>query len=231
MADEASGQGASPAGSPASSAQGVTPAAAPTSTPAPVAPVAPAPAAPATPAAPAKPDKPADKPADKKGGDLRNALKEPAEPAKPESAAPEKYEAFVFPEGHTMDPEILGKFSEKAKALGLSQKQAQAMVDLDVERHALDEAAVVRQLDQWNAEMEAMSGFKEMRGHAAKASRALQADPDLAGFDKLMDHPIMGHPVMFRIFAKFGKLLADDRILSGAPPQGTGGRDYPSMAP
>lgn len=68
---------------------------------------------------------PADgKPAESKAGEAPK----PADP-KPPAGAPEKYEDFKVPEGVELKGEVLDKATGLFKELGLSQTQAQSLVD------------------------------------------------------------------------------------------------------
>ena len=54
---------------------------------------------------------------------------EPAAEPKPGSAAPESYTDFSVPEGHTLDAAAIESATPLFRELGLSQDQAQKLVD------------------------------------------------------------------------------------------------------
>lgn len=200
---------AAPAADPMFTSTSDAPAAAPAADPAPAA----APAAdPATPA-PAE-TKPEETPAEKPEGE------KPEGEGKPEEGAPETYEAFTLADGFEVDQQALEAFSPVFKELGLTQEQAQGLVNLDIERQQRTIAAEQDQHDatlaQW--EQEARDD-KEVGGVAfdqnvATAKQALDAfgTPELTAY---LDASGLGnHPEIIRVFNKFGREIGSDRLLA-----------------
>lgn len=64
-------------------------------------------------------------PETKSEGSLASAIQ-----PKPESAAPEKYEAWKTPDGYEIDPEAIKDAEPLFRELGLSQEKAQKLIDL-----------------------------------------------------------------------------------------------------
>lgn len=75
-----------------------------------------------------------------------------AEPKAEEPAIePFNPEGLTAPEGITIDPEVFGKFSEIAKAAGISQPTAQALMDL---YHSVVSGQETKILDAWKTTRE-----------------------------------------------------------------------------
>lgn len=136
--------------------------------------------------------------------------------------APEKYE-FEAPEGAEFDGEVIGKFSEVAKELNLTQDAAQKI---------LSSVAPVIQARQAEAIQEARSAWlsdakadKEFGGdklveNLSVAKKALDAfgTPELRS---LLDETGLGnHPELIRVLYRAGKAISEDRFV---PAQGSGG--------
>lgn len=126
--------------------------------------------------------------------------------------APEKYEDFKLPEGVALDTEVMAGFQATAKALRLSQGDAQKLVDIGgaIVKRQLDQIAAVR--SQWN---EALSADKEIGGKDLEANKAVAmrgleayATPELKEF--LRSTGITEHPEMVRLFVKLGKSVSED---------------------
>ena len=163
----------------------------PAATPAPVAPVAPA-----TPAPEAKP----------------SSL---LEGAKAEPTAPEKYE-FKMPEGVSPDTKVLEGFEPLAKEMGLSQENAQKLVDLYA-KHVTDSQqaqidALATQRKEWVAEVQKDPKHQEM---LATAKRGLLAVASLEA-QKLFSETWLGdHPLILATFAKVGALMKEHPVHLG----------------
>lgn len=199
------------------------------SAPAPAAPAAPAPV-PAAPAAPVSPQdslfpaKPAEAPA-------APAAAEPTKPAEePKPAAPVVPEVYEFkaPEGVKLDPAQLEAFTPIAKELGLSNEQAQRLVDLNT---ANVQAARTAQESAWKAVnktwREETRADKDIGGakydeNIGVASKAIDkfGTPELR---KALDESGMGnHPAVVKFFVNVGRQLSEDTMASGNAGQGGG---------
>lgn len=187
----------SPEPAPASPA----PAPAPTPTPAPA--PAPAPADPAAPPAPADPK--------------QTVLtgKPPADPAAP---APTPEEISVkFPEGVKFEKTRLDQFTKIAKEIGLKSEGAQKMADFYVEMRRAEATAQVEMITKWAEDAKA---DKEIGGSAFEenvkvAKRALDRVGSPALKELLATSGFGNHVEVIRLFAKIGKVIAEDRLPGG----------------
>ncbi|MEQ0776177.1 protease [Paraburkholderia tropica] len=151
-------------------------------------------------------DKPADKPADQ-------AADKPAEVV---------YD-FNVPEGVKLEGPVFDELKTTAKELGLSNEQAQKVVDLGVKQAQSIQTQLVdaqkAQIAQW---AETTQTDKELGGDAlgenlAVAKKALDTfgTPELK---KLLNESGLGnHPEIVRLFVKAGKAISEDgRLVTGA---------------
>lgn len=153
---------------------------------------------------------------------------------KAKSQVPEKYE-FTAPEGVTLNEQSLGVFSETAKELGLTQEQAQTLVEKMAPTIAAQSVEAVRQARaEWK---EAQANDKEFGGEQLAANlgvarKAMEAfgTPE---FTKLLNQSGLGdHPEVIRVFYRAGKAISEDGFVSGNA--GPAARDaatvmYPTM--
>lgn len=159
--------------------------------------------------------------------------------AKAASGAPEKYEAFKLPEGVTLDPKVNEEATALFKANGLSQAQAQSLIDFHV---AKAQAAAQRPYDAyaemrqgWQTEVKA---DKEIGGILPQVketvSRALDSlgDPKLAtDFRAAMDLTGAGdHPAFIKAFYKLAQRVTEGTAVRGAGPAAVGQRS-PNAGP
>lgn len=161
----------------------------------------------ADPAKPAATTEPAKEPA------------KPTEPVKPSTpAAPEKYE-LKTEDGSLLQSADLERIEAYAKARGLTQEQAQAVVDnegIALKTFADGQKAQhAERIDKWIADTKA---DKELGGdnfvkNVEMAHRALnhfgsdtlKAELDKSGFGN--------HPEIVRVFAKIGQAMSDDSFV------------------
>ncbi|MEY0065898.1 peptidase [Providencia hangzhouensis] len=181
--------------------------------------------APAQEPAPAKQDAPAngDNPAPtgtepSKADDKANA--EPkGDDKKPVSTAPEKYE-FTAGKDQELDKEAVAAFEPIARELGLSNEQAQKIVDvydstIMPQIAKQQEAAWQKQVTEWAETVKADKelGSVESIGNAQKAMDQF-GTPELKQY--LNDSGLGNHPELFRIFSKIGKAMSEDGFVSGS---------------
>lgn len=154
--------------------------------------------------------------------------------------APEKYEAFLLPDGMTPDPAQHEAASTIFKELGLSQLQAQKLVDFEAKRTV---AAAQQQTQAWNTLMETRN--TELRNDpeigGAKYDQSIadaRAFIKAYGSTKLQDYlnsdAAGSHPELIRAMAKAGRAVSDDTLVAGGKaPAGTGltqaQKMYPTM--
>ena len=144
------------------------------------------------------------------------AAKPEEKPAEPEGA-PEAYE-FVPPEGHVLDDGVIGKFSEVAKELNLSQTNAQKVLDVMApaiaERH---QAALQTMTAEWadSARADKEFGGDKLDENLAIAKTALEkfATPEFRTL--LNDTGLGNHPEVLRVFVRAGKAISPDTVVTG----------------
>ncbi|MBH2961615.1 peptidase [Serratia marcescens] len=160
-------------------------------------------------------DKPADSPdedkADKESGDKTDKKDKPA--------APEKYE-FSAPEGQELDANALAVFEPIAKELGLSQEQAQKLVDIYPQIQQQQAEAWSKQVSDWGEQVKADKeiGGDKFNASVGAAQRALDqfGNPELREY--LNASGLGNHPALVRFCAKVGKAMAEDSFV--VPGQG-----------
>jgi hypothetical protein len=200
--DEPGGGGAAP--SPAPAAPAPSPAA-----PAP-SPAAPAPSAPAPSPAPAAP---APSPA-------------PAAPAPAPTAAPEKYE-LKLADGSPLDPSDVDKVAAYARERGLSNEQAQAILD---QRHEAATGITERQLEafaakrtEWETQTWADPELGGTNKDATLANVQLVMDKFAPGADHELRKELAAtgygnHPAFVRFVNAIGKAMREDKPVGGNGP-------------
>lgn len=144
---------------------------------------------------------------------------EGAETAESKNEVPEAYADFVMPEGVTLDKAQVEAFAPIAKELGLTQEQAQKLVDLQAAKVQADMAAADATIAQWAEEAKAdpeIGGAKwDGTLKAAQAAYVSVATPKLR---EMLDTTGFGnHPEVIRMFAAIGSKLGLDKT----PPAGT----------
>ena len=157
--------------------------------------------------------------------------------AEPKSDGPPDAYEFKAPEGQQYSDDVISAYSEVARDIGLTQDQAQKVLDrmspamAEAQTKQLDAAR-----DGWVA---AVKADKEIGGdnQAAALANAARAR-DQFGTPELRDLLNMSglgdHPEVIRMFSRVGKALAGDHhVVDGAPPRGerTAAQTlYPDMA-
>lgn len=137
--------------------------------------------------------------------------------------APEKYKDFVPPEGVNIDAPVLTEFQSVARDLGLSQEDAQVIVDrlgpVVAKNNAVSVLSLARQAsDAWIAASATDTEFggEKFAENAAVAKKTfdLFGTPELAKF--LKDSGMGNHPEMVRWAYRIGKLIGpDDKFIGG----------------
>jgi len=169
--------------------------------------------------------------------------------AKPAEGAPEAYVDFTLPEGVTLNPEALGKFTEAAKGLGLSQEGAQQL--LDFHTAALAEAVknpvdtVLTMRKEWRDSVlsdKSLAANNDLRPEVrANIGRAIDMlGPEAPAFREAMNLTGAGdHPAFVKALNFFASRLAEGKSVTGrgpapvanpAKPNGTGaGALFPGL--
>ncbi|MBD1601983.1 hypothetical protein [Pseudomonas typographi] len=139
-------------------------------------------------------------------------------------AIPEKYEFSNLPEGYTLDEAALGEWSGVFKELGLTQEQAQKLVEMDAKRYTAansPEAQLQAAIEARNSHVAqwetAVKQDKELGGAKLAESRSI-AQKALADFGTpelsamLKESGLGSHPEVVRFFHKVGKELSEGKL-------------------
>jgi hypothetical protein len=182
-----------------------------------------------------------------KGGETPPAGGAGAPPAaKPGEAVPPKtgdgadYAPFKAPDGMGLEPATLGEFQAVAKGMGLSQEQAQSLVDLGVKLVQRNSESADTGIKDMRTEWESqVKSDKEIGGdrlapnlEMAKQAMRQFGTPELVEF---FDQTGLGnHPALVRFMVKVGKAVGEDRTVDGAATSGAAGKSaaevfYPGM--
>ncbi len=121
-----------------------------------------------------------------------------------------------------MPEQTTAKFSEIAKSLGLSQENAQKLVDVAAENskfHADEQAkAWAKQREDWVGSLKSDKEFggDKFNETVERANRAFKqfASPELTKF--LAESGFGDNAELIKMFAKIDSKIGDDKILDGA---------------
>jgi hypothetical protein len=151
---------------------------------------------------------------------------------------PETYADFTLPEGMTLDSELLAEALPVFKDLGLTQTQAQGLVDLQSKKAEADAQAQMndfnQMIDGWKdqSKNDKEFGGDKFEENVAIARSAIESfgTPELK--DLLSEHGVGNHPEVIRFMVKVGKLTQEKNIDGGGKPpnvsQDRADRLYPS---
>lgn len=144
-----------------------------------------------------------------------------AKPDDKPQGAPEEYAEFTLPEGYAMDADLAGDLKAEAKAMNLTQEQAQKLADLGAKQmqkfQAMQVDAMEKASETWVAEAKADKEFggekfEENLGFASKAMAEF-GTPELR---TLLNQSRMGnHPELIRFMIRAGKAISDDKFDAG----------------
>ena len=154
--------------------------------------------------------------------------------------APEAYEPFKTPEGYKLDEAVSKEAGDLFKGLGLSQTQAQSLVDFyakqtqaSAEQPYKDYAAL---REGWQNEVKADpeigNKLPEVKQNFAKALDSL-GDPKLASeFRAAMDLTGAGdHPAFIKVINKFASRMIEGGHVRGSNPSEQGQKSPNSPPP
>lgn len=133
-----------------------------------------------------------------------------------DQSSPESYSDFTLPEGIEMDQLALDKALPIFKEIGLSQEQAQKLVDLQAEQVQEGIRSQTEQFSQlmndWVANSKADKEFGGERFEESVSTARLAMDKfGTDEFKQLMeDHGVGNHPEMIRFMWNVGKMLKED---------------------
>lgn len=166
--------------------------------------------------------------------------------AKPEGA-PEKYEAFTLPEGYEANEPVLIEATGLFKEIGLSQAQAQKLVDFysKVSADAADAGIKLWQETQtaWREEVKAdpVIGGQKLGPVMATIKKAINTIGDaklISEFHEAMNITGAGNnPAFIRAFHSLAQKLVEGGPVSGKPessqkpPATAGAALYPNLKP
>ncbi len=127
-----------------------------------------------------------------------------------------EYTDFQVPEGITIDEEKLGQFVPIAKELGLSQEQAQKVVDLYAGIEAKNHQAWADQIGKWADETRADPeiGGAKLDASMKAATTAIQAFGGKDLLDRINSSGLGCDPVTLRAWAAVGRALGEDKTLA-----------------
>ena len=136
------------------------------------------------------------------------------------AAAPESYEDFKIPEGSEsqFSESVIAKFGSVAKEAGLSQEQAQKMIDALAPAQLESQQAVVSDAQKrWETESreDPEIGGSNYRSSLANARRAVDrfGTPELKTLLTGQSTRLANHPEMLRLLARVGQAISPDRSL------------------
>lgn len=139
------------------------------------------------------------------------------------AGAPEAYKAFTLPEGVVVDEALVAQFQPLAKEMGLTQEQAQKLVDIQTRELAKGAESQTKAWAEINEKwVEAAKSDKEYGGakfgeNIAVAKKALDAfgTPELR--EALEITGAGNHPEFLRFMYRVGKTLKEDTVMTGKP--------------
>lgn len=154
--------------------------------------------------------------------------------AKAAVGVPEKYE-FKAPEGQQLDAKAIEAITPLFKELGLTNDQAQKLVDFDTKRQSEAENNANRQYEDtrlgWRNEVikdrdlgDGKAGLKsEAKANIDRAMQAIGDSKAIDAFKEAMDLTGAGdNPAVLRVMNTLGKLLSEGTAVRGAGPAATG---------
>lgn len=151
------------------------------------------------------------------------AIKAEKDALKPaEKKAPEKYE-LTLPKDSLLPKERLDKISAYAKEKGLSNEEAQEVVnresDAVTEDRQLQKTAFVTMNNGWLEELKSdkVIGGDKLAENDEKAARVLDtfATPEFK--KELMDSGMGRHPGLFRMLVKIAGTMSEDQFIAPGP--------------
>lgn len=171
--------------------------------------------------------------------------KEP-EPPKAAEGAPKEYTDYKVPEGFTLDPEVKKQADALFKGMGLSQENAQKLVDFyagkTIEAHDAPFKAYKEMTDKWRTDAEAHPDLRGKLGAGQEVNvrigRFLDGlnDPKLVSdFKELMELTGTGnHQAFIRVIDSAARRLTEGSHVAGKGPapqgQSQGNRPPPTAA-
>lgn len=155
--------------------------------------------------------------------------------------APGEYDEFTIPEGMELDKGAMDTFKPIAKELGLSQDQAQKLVDVYSNANADAQSTLATQIDalheSWKQEVkdDPILGGVKFDETIATARTFINGYGDQKLTDVLNETGLGNHPAVVKLFYKLGRSVAEDNVNIGAIRGQTGeisaaNKMFPDMA-
>lgn len=134
----------------------------------------------------------------------------------PKTDVPDAYDDFKLPDNVKWDETTGSEFKATAKAMGLSQENAQKLVDLGAKIVGGQESAmqkmVTDQSETW--QKESLQQFKQSDIDTANKALMQFADKDVIGL--LQSTGLGNHPLIVGLFNNIGKAIAEGSMPAGA---------------
>jgi len=136
---------------------------------------------------------------------------------------PVEYEDFTLPAGMEIDSEMMSEFKAEAQELGLSQEQAQMLVDRYVKGADI---AAEKQVEAWkqvqdtwvdSVKQDDEIGGVDMEQKVAIANKALVEFGTKELVEALQLHGYGNHPEIVRFMYRVGKQMAPDEAKTASP--------------
>ena len=149
------------------------------------------------------------------------------------TASPTELGDFVLPEGFSVEDVSMAEFKNLAKEQGLSQAQAQSVLDLYCNKVApqmqkLQLAAFDKQVADWQAESIKIHGNKGIE--AANSALKRFASPEYIQF--LQDSGLGNHPQQIAMWKNVAGQISESKLVDAKPSPSQQGQLYknsPSM--
>lgn len=141
-----------------------------------------------------------------------------------DGGAPEQYTPFNVPEGYDISPEVFSEAGARFRELGMSQANAQKMIDLHCRMLQQQEAVYRKQIDdsarKWYGEIHSRPEYAAEQGLVNRGIAAVVKTKEQA---ELFRNPTFAYsPLIWDIFREVGKLVSEDTIggrgTQSAPP-------------
>ena len=139
-------------------------------------------------------------------------------PAEQKPSVPEKYE-LKMPEGSPLEAGHLEKISAYAKGKGLSQEQAQALLERESEAVAgfakAQKDNYEKTVDEWakQTESDPEVGGENYKKNVELASRVIKRFGSETLIKALNDTGYGNHPELVRAFTRIGKAMSEDQLV------------------
>ena len=159
-------------------------------------------------------------------GSRKSILAEEGTPEKQE--APETYADFTLPEGYEIDKGLLGKFSELAKEVNLSQESAQKLVDLVSEqsvKEAQERDSELNEIrDKWidDLKKDPEFGGEKFKDTIGRARRFVSKYGSKELFEVLEKTGLGDNNELLKAFARADKATGEDTLVDGKPADNKG---------